>query len=1009
MDAASKPSGRHHLVNDTPHEKRQASRNPPQMGRVQALLRCRPLLPVLEADHSCKRVHVLESSNTVVVNDFGDATDGGGARRFTFDRVLSSESTQEETFEEVAPLINHVLDGYHATIFAYGQTGSGKTHTMEGLSYTTASKKIRRKRRQKEIPLPNLDTPAELHGIIPRAIQTIFSRAHDREAEAGSSPPPDTPPEERFSYSLKCSYYQIYNETVSDLLRPQRKANARQPSSAANGARKLDSADKGLRIRWQRDNTFRVENLFLYHCERAEEMREAFFTGVREKVVCSHLLNDASSRSHCVFTIYVECRRSTTLEVVRRSELSLVDLAGSERLSLLTRDPSAAFVKESIDINTSLLALGKVITSLADGHRAGKSHVPYRDSKLTKLLQHALGGNSITVMIACIGRSDRYVEESVSTMLYTTRAGRIENVPHINQDATITRVNELRGEVASLREELRYYRELALDQLAPLSAMAERAAAAPGAASPALETPTMGVKSPEAVDQLATSLIDACAMLQQVIGVNRELRGAYEVALRAKEASERREVELNAENLALRERIEMLESIALNEAFLDGKEDDGEAERTGGARPVANGLKAAMRATSDCPDAGKGRGVHVDCADDGGGLRSHARFGSSAFLLEWEGAGRGRGSRGEASKKTLESVSSDPTRETEVGDKNGGSKKGVSDATGPEGWYFQTERIFANGFNSADPLTVRDNEKRASTLESSNSLTAMTSPDGGEEKPRKELFDRSLYTHTDENRLDSDPNVSDIAKKRKKRLKRVLVRKLAEYESRYRLGPYVEPYGGGLRTSSSGGLSSSTRPPRGRPRPPRTPSSDAHEHDALLRNVPLEMRNAVIPKSLRGASSYGELDFGREAEDVARFEEKRREYKAQLAELLARRKELRSSLHQDIYGRSSVPEEEKIPNEAKGMDSGSHADVFFNKEAAIQASSVGMSSASVDGEGSGRKIHLKGRHRADASQFLPYEPAGITCPPLKSSKKRSQHSAGGLERLLKYLASDKVL
>ncbi|EAN84107.1 putative kinesin-like protein [Trypanosoma cruzi] len=395
-------------------------------GSVRVVVRCRPLLSGEESD-ACSRVHFEAEGGNVLV----DGKAQKGTRCFTFDRALPPNSTQEDVMQEVSPMIEHVLKGIHATVFAYGQTGSGKTYTVEGIDYL---------RHGSGNPRPSLKTDPRQHGIIPRAIQLVFDRAREMQLEDGNL---------RFQFC--CSFYQIYNERVMDLLNP---ATTHSPNT-------------GLKVGWCRGDVFAVENLFICNCDEPEKMRRCFFSGTKEKFMGSHAMNQQSSRSHCVFTIYVARCDADSPETPIRAELSIVDLAGSERVAMLSRSPSSSMLKDSPDINASLLTLGRVITALtANGTRAKKgkpadrSHIPYRESKLTMLLKHALGGNSLTTMIACISPSDRYVDETLSTLLYAGRARNITNIPRVNEDAKSALIRQLRAEVASMKRELKYYTEL---------------------------------------------------------------------------------------------------------------------------------------------------------------------------------------------------------------------------------------------------------------------------------------------------------------------------------------------------------------------------------------------------------------------------------------------------------------------------------------------------------------------------------------------------------------------
>ncbi|KAG5468648.1 hypothetical protein CUR178_01482 [Leishmania enriettii] len=581
-----------------------------RFGCVRVVVRCRPLQPDTEADNSTDCVHIR--GDEVIVCDKVKPDTG---RSYRFDRVLSAESDQVTTFAEIAPLVEHVLEGFHATVFAYGQTGSGKTYTMDGLRYASNPQ-------QRKVMVPDVEgTPVQRHGIIPRVIQLLFDRARERQGAAVSEnaevEDSAETPDDGVEYTLRCSFYQIYNEKISDLLRGTGVSadggEGRLPSlwssSSALDKPKVDPCRKKgidpgeLRVRWHEGDTFRVENLFICTCTSPDEMRAMLFSGIRQKVMRSHLMNHQSSRSHCIFTIYVESRARRNGELLSQSEFSLVDLAGSEKIGHLSHDPSAKLVKESIDINTSLLALGKVITALSSGapaaswalksktralasrsrggaaQGAGARHIPYRDSKLTMLLKHALGGNSLTIMIACISPSDRYVEETTSTLLYAGRAQNIRNVPHVNEDATTLLIRQLRQEIVQLKAELGYYREMAAKSLVEgegRSAVCKRCGEGVCTTSqrPSEPPSTTAHSTSESaateleVDQLAESLVAACGMLTNLMQVNGQLRELYDEARNVQNASKRREAQLNAENLALRERLALLEDIVLQ----DGEE-----------------------------------------------------------------------------------------------------------------------------------------------------------------------------------------------------------------------------------------------------------------------------------------------------------------------------------------------------------------------------------------------------------------------------------------------------
>lgn len=263
---------------------------------------------------------------------------------------------------KISQLVSRVVDGYHATIFAYGQTGSGKTFTMEGYDYK--NKNDGRAKSKAPVIKDNDNI-----GITQRSVRELFQQVKHKKEKHGKH------------ISVYVSFLQIYSEKVFDLL------------NLSNLSPKKDT--KGLRIRWNKKDQFLVENLFVFECVTEEEVMDLFHFGLKNKIVASHNLNHASSRSHAIFTVTCECVDPSNEENVIVSKLQLVDLAGSERISLTGTKGLAA--KESIDINKSLFVLRKVIMGLSDatrGHNKDKSHIPYRDSKLTSLLKQSIGGNS---------------------------------------------------------------------------------------------------------------------------------------------------------------------------------------------------------------------------------------------------------------------------------------------------------------------------------------------------------------------------------------------------------------------------------------------------------------------------------------------------------------------------------------------------------------------------------------------------------------------------------------
>lgn len=909
-------------------------------GRIRVVVRCRPLLPSTEADHTCHRIHIGEDDDSVVVNDVSGA---GDARQFSFDRVLTPSAGQVDCFAEVAPLVDHVLDGYHATVFAYGQTGSGKTFTMDGLNYLPT--------KHGGSVVPDVNTPVEQHGIMPRTIQLLFDKVRERQrasaAEAEDADSDSTQSGEQFR--IKCSFFQLYNERITDLLRPSTSVSNTINNGAVNsasGARQRGGGGgglgngEGLRLRWHHGDHFRVENLFVCECDSAEKMRAVLLSGIKEKVVSSHLMNQQSSRSHCVFTIYVEVRQASGREVVRRAELSLVDLAGSERLGLLARNPSAKLMRESIEINTSLLALGKVITALASGRGksgAGKAgaastgHVPYRDSKLTKLLKHALGGNSVTVMIACISPSDRYVEESVSTLLYAGRARNIENVPSVNEDPTTALIRQLREEVRQLKQELAYYRALATSSLAERErhvrevggggvhsssnwAVASHVAAESSGVFQPASLPRSGeddeqrALDPEA-ERLADSLLNACEMLRHLMTLNGQLRDAYDTIKSSMDAAEVREIQLNAENLALRERIEMLESIALNEEFAAVEEavssspappevEDASSSSTSGnedreptSRPPSTPHAADREKRAPLPLADRSEAPPTDTTPPAGQLPRRAEKKST------------RSSSPSVVVEKMEAVVLEDVRV---------SRHRASPHPSPP----------SSGKQKQEPQPAEDPPRRP-----------------GVPPPRRS---RSITR-------------SQPSRKKSKRKHRRLARQLAAYEAKYRAPArtetYADYYGRGSRYA---------------PLPPDVApliTETVKEMKAVVQKLPASVVPSLVPSSLLAPGQFGTLAYCGASEEITELEARRRDREARRQVLLQRQTQLHAAIQIEIHRARD--------GGSGGTDSGSASASSMKPPPTAAASVASVYASSPAPPTSTRHHHRHRHHHSKATVAIP--------------------------------------
>ena len=367
---------------------------PKKSETIKVVFRVRPLSSK-EKQNGCKVATIVhEREGVIEIRDpSSSGSEGETSKTFAFDAVFSENSTQRHIYDVcAAPVVKSVLEGYNGTVFAYGQTGSGKTHTMEGVH-----------------------SEMSLRGIIPNAFEQIF----DHIALNGSCD----------KYLVRASYFEIYNEEIIDLL------------AKSSPRLELHESDSGADF---------VKDLTGVVVKSVSEIDNVLQRGKKNRSVGATLMNAESSRSHSIFSIVVECCSSDgQKEHIRVGKLNLVDLAGSERQS--KTGATGERLKEATKINLSLSALGNVISALVDGK---SNHIPYRDSKLTRILQDSLGGNTKTVMCANAGPADYNYEESLSTLRYANRAKNIKNRPVINEDPKDAVLREYQEEIARLKERL---------------------------------------------------------------------------------------------------------------------------------------------------------------------------------------------------------------------------------------------------------------------------------------------------------------------------------------------------------------------------------------------------------------------------------------------------------------------------------------------------------------------------------------------------------------------------
>ena len=308
-------------------------------------------------------VHIIVDNlniNSGLKENYSEKT----TQEFTYDKVYPIETTQKTIFEQVAkPLILSAFEGINGTLFCYGQTASGKTYTMEGIP-----------------------SDSDLCGIIPRMMQLVFEIIN-----SGSSD---------IEFSVKCQYYQIYNEKIQDL---------------------IDTSKTDLLIREDKNKGIWVGECTEKYVESEQEMIDFFNIGTNNRIVSSTKMNAISSRSHSLFSVTIY-QRNVITESSKTGKLYFVDLAGSEKMSKAGVEGNT-MLKEAQNINKSIMTLGMVINALTKGSK----HIPYRDSKLTRVLQESLGGNSLTCLIINCSPNMLNQAETLSTLRFGQRAKLIKN------------------------------------------------------------------------------------------------------------------------------------------------------------------------------------------------------------------------------------------------------------------------------------------------------------------------------------------------------------------------------------------------------------------------------------------------------------------------------------------------------------------------------------------------------------------------------------------------------
>eukprot|EP00002_Diphylleia_rotans_P022956 TRINITY_DN4509_c0_g1_i3.p1 TRINITY_DN4509_c0_g1~~TRINITY_DN4509_c0_g1_i3.p1 ORF type:complete len:751 (+),score=179.87 TRINITY_DN4509_c0_g1_i3:64-2316(+) len=378
--------------------------NPKNPQSLQVKVRVRPLSRK-ESQANLKSIARVVEEKLVVILDPTEGEDylrinRSRERQFAFDQVFDENASQLRIFAQSAePLVPYVLEGYNATVFAYGSTGAGKTYTMLGTEVSP--------------------------GIMFLTLHRLFEEIEGRSDAVASK--------------VTISYLEVYNEYIRDLLKPQ--------------SGHLDLREDPIK-------GISVSNITEYTTTSAQEVLHLLHQGNRRRTTEATGANEVSSRSHAVMQIVIEQKEriaNVSAEVII-SKLSMIDLAGSERATVTQN--SGKRMMEGANINRSLLALANCINALGDKSKIG-SYVPYRDSKLTRLLKDSLGGDCRTVMIANISPASNQFEETVNTLKYANRAKnikvsatkKIKNVSyHVSEYQKI--ISELRNEIFELKKQL---------------------------------------------------------------------------------------------------------------------------------------------------------------------------------------------------------------------------------------------------------------------------------------------------------------------------------------------------------------------------------------------------------------------------------------------------------------------------------------------------------------------------------------------------------------------------
>ena len=375
---------------------------------ITCYIRCKPL--------NQNEKKLISNSIEITNNNKSISLKNNDNHIYTFDNIFLDSITQKEIFDSIGlPILKSFLNGYNSAIFCYGQTGSGKTYTMMG-------------------PLDCLfDTESLKHGLIPNILNYLFNNSNEVENIIKSSCKENP---KKITYTISCSCIELYQEQIIDLL-----------------SENNNNSDEKLTIREDLKRGMYIENLTEITIDSDKNAKEALMLGLKNRHVASTNMNGESSRSHLIYSLFLESSFEINEGIVisRNSRLHLIDLAGSERQKFT--NAIGERIKEAGMINKSLSILGNVINAVIEYNEGKTKFIPFRDSKLTYYLKDSIGGNSKTVIIGNISQSFAHLNETQSTLQFIQRAKMIKNKVEIIENVN-DNVKMLKLEIKNLNKEI---------------------------------------------------------------------------------------------------------------------------------------------------------------------------------------------------------------------------------------------------------------------------------------------------------------------------------------------------------------------------------------------------------------------------------------------------------------------------------------------------------------------------------------------------------------------------